>query len=125
MANWQTVLASSEESLAKVNIRRGVFQSDNLSRLLFAICMTLLTYVVRKAKARNTLGRGQKINHLLFMDDVKVKPKFLVKKFCIKKCGVISVNRGKVKSTDEIELRKIEKVNTWGHWSMTEEKNKK
>ena len=52
MANWQTELTSCGESLAKVNIRRGIFQGDSLSPLLFVICMIPLTHVLRKAKAR-------------------------------------------------------------------------
>ena len=61
MANWQTQLTSCRESLAKVNIRRGVFQGDSLSSLLFVICMILLTHVLCKAKARCTLEEERKL----------------------------------------------------------------
>ena len=126
MANWQTELTSCGESLAKVNIRRGISQGDSLSPLLFVICMILLTHVICKAKARYTLGGGVKINHPLFMDDLKLygksenEIKGLVStvdfsqdigmEFGIKKCGVIIMNRGKVKSTDGIELPSGEKI---------------
>ena len=70
--NWQTELTSCGESLAKVNIRRGIFQGDNLSFLLFVIGMIPITNVLRKAKARFTLEGGEKINHFLFMDDLKL-----------------------------------------------------
>ena len=119
MAKWQTELTSCGESLEKVNIGRGIFQGDSLSPLLFLICRITLTHVLCKAKARYTLGGGEKINHLLFMDDLKLygksenEIKGLVStvevfiqdidmKFGIKKCGVIIMNRGKVKSTDGI-----------------------
>ena len=119
MAKWQTELTSCGESLAKVNSGRGVFQGDSLSPLLFPICRIPLTHVLCKAKARYTLGGGEKINHLLFMGDLKLYGKseneikglvFTVEvfiqdidmKFGIKKCGVIIMNRGKVKSTDGI-----------------------
>ena len=73
MANWQTGLTSCGESLAKVIIMRGIFHCDNLSRLLFVICMIPLTHVLSKAKARYTLGKGrEKINHLLFIVDLKL-----------------------------------------------------
>ena len=127
MANWQTELTSCEERLAKVNIRRGIFQGDSLSPLLFVICMIQLTHILRKAKARYTFGREEKINHLLFMDDLKLygksenKIKGLVStvevfsqdigmEFDIRKCGVIIMNRGKVKSTDRIELPSGENI---------------
>ena len=54
MANWQTELTACKESLAKVNITRGIFQGDSLSPLLFAICMILLTHVLCKTRARYT-----------------------------------------------------------------------
>ena len=34
--------------------------------------MIPLTHVLRKAKARYTMAGGGKINHLLFMDDLKL-----------------------------------------------------
>ena len=127
MANWQTELTLCGESLAKFNIRRGIFQGDSLSPLLFVICLIPLTHVLHKANERYTLGGGEKINHLLFMDDLKLygksenEIKGLVStvedfsqdigmEFGIKKCGVIIMNRGKVKSTDEIELPSGEKI---------------
>ena len=36
--------------MAKVNIRRRIFQGDSLSPLLFVICMIPLTNVLRKTK---------------------------------------------------------------------------
>ena len=86
--------------------------------------MIPLTHVLHKAKARCTLGGGEKINHLLFMDNLKLSGneiKGLVStveifsqdtdmEFCIKKCGAIIMNRGKVKSTDGIELPSGEKI---------------
>ena len=88
--------------------------------------MIPLTHVLRKAKASYTLGEEQ-INHLLFVDDLKLygssenEIKGLVTtvdvfsqdigmEFVIKKCGVIIMNRGKVKSTDRIELPSGEKI---------------
>ena len=72
MANWQTELTSCGESLAKVNIRRAIYQGDSLSPLLFVICMILLTHILCKAKTRYTLGGVEKNNHLLFIDDLKL-----------------------------------------------------
>ena len=52
LADWQTKLTSCRESLVKVNIRKGIFQGDSLSPLLFVICIIPLTFVLRKPKAR-------------------------------------------------------------------------
>ena len=40
--------------------------------MLFVIRMIPLTHVLRKTKARYTLGRGEKINYLLFKADLKL-----------------------------------------------------
>ena len=73
------------------------------------------------------MGRGEKFNHPLFMDNLKLygksekEIKGLVPtvevfsqdisiEFGIKKCGVIIMNREKVKSLDGIELPNGEKI---------------
>ena len=48
MANWQTELTSCGETLVNVNNRRGIFQGDSSSSLLFVIIMILLTHVPLK-----------------------------------------------------------------------------
>ena len=112
MANWQTELTSCGEGLEKVIIMRGIFHCNSLSPSLFVICMIPLTHVLNKAKARYTIGGKGKINHLLFMDDLKLYGKSeneclllrslekdIAMEFSIRKCGVIIMNRGKVRIT--------------------------
>ena len=73
MVNWKTVLTSGGMTLGKVDIRRGVFQGDSLSPLLFIMIMLPLTLVLRKMRAGYKLAKDMKpINHLLFMDDLKL-----------------------------------------------------
>ena len=60
------------EFLGKVNIRRGILQGDSHSPLLFVICMIPLTDILRKVPTGYTLKCGLKLNHLLFMDDLKI-----------------------------------------------------
>ena len=73
MKSWRVELASGEENLGEVNIRRGIFQGGSLSPLLFVVCLLPLTHILREAApgypfASNT----QKVNDLLFMDDQKL-----------------------------------------------------
>ena len=70
---WKTVLTAGGEALCEVHIRRGIFQGDSLSSLLFVISLIrALTLVLRKVKAGYDPGDGKgMINHLLFMDDLK------------------------------------------------------
>ena len=73
MKNWATELTSCGENLGKVDIKRGIFQGDSLSQLLFVICMIPLTKVLQKIKAGYIMKKGNlKVNHLLFMDDLKL-----------------------------------------------------
>ena len=73
---WKTELTSCGQQLGVVNIKRGIFQGDSLSPLLFVLCMVPLSLVLRRSKAGYEWGGGGgrefKINHLLFMDDLKL-----------------------------------------------------
>ena len=58
----------------EVNTRRVIFQSDSLSPLFFVLCMIPLTWFLRRAKAGLEWdNNGFKLNHLLFMDDLKLQ----------------------------------------------------
>ena len=73
MVDWKTVLTSGGERLGEVGIRRGIFQGDTLSPLLFVVAMIPLTLLLRKEVMGYRFGEaGKKINHLLFMDDLKL-----------------------------------------------------
>ena len=66
-------LTGGGRSLAETNIQRGIFQGDALSPLLVIIAMMPLDYVLRKCTTGSKLSRWQeKINHLMYMDDIKL-----------------------------------------------------
>ena len=72
MKIWNTKLKSCGEYPVNVDTRRSIFQGDSLSPLLFVICMKPLTHILRKVKSGYTLQNGEKLNHLLFMDDLNI-----------------------------------------------------
>ena len=74
MKEWTTNLECGGQHLAKVNIKRGVFQGDSLSPLLFTICLISLRVMLREAKHGYQLNRSTcgKVNYLLYMDDLKL-----------------------------------------------------
>ena len=98
--------------LREVDIRRGIFQGDSLSPLLFIIIMMPLSMLLRREKLGYAFGSGGKtINHLVFMDDIKLYGKSekeleaLVElvsafsrdvgmEFGLDKCAVLSIRKG-------------------------------
>ena len=73
MQNWRTTLFSGKNRLGKVNIRRGIFQGDYLSPLLFVIALIPVTKIFRTLKQGYSFGKGkEKLSHLLFMNDLKL-----------------------------------------------------
>ena len=77
MKNGRVELTAGGKSLAETKIQRGIFQGDALAPLLFIIAMMPLNHILRKCRARYKLCRSQgKINHLMYMDDIKLFAKY-------------------------------------------------
>ena len=76
MKTWRVELTARGRSFAETKILRGIFQGDVLSPLLFIIAMMPLNYILGKCTAGYKLSRSQeKINHLMYMDDIKLLAK--------------------------------------------------
>ena len=64
---------AENSELREVDIKRGIFQGDSLTPLVFVLGLIQLSLILRKAKvAYEFFGRKEKINYLLFMDDLKL-----------------------------------------------------
>ena len=73
MQSSRMVMFSGKNKLGKVNIRRGIFQGDSLSPLLFVVALIPVTIILRTLKQGYSFGKGkERLNHLLFMDDLKL-----------------------------------------------------
>ena len=73
MKTWRIKLTAGGKSLAERKIQRGIFQEDTLSPLLFIIALMHLNHILRKCTAGYKLsGSQEKINHLMYMDDIKL-----------------------------------------------------
>ena len=54
-------------------IKRGIFQGDAQSPLLFIIAVVPLNHILRKCSAGYKLSKSQeKINDVMYMDDIKL-----------------------------------------------------
>ena len=73
MQSSRMVMFSGKNKLGKVNIRRGIFQGDSLSPLLFVVALIPVTIILRTLKQGYSFGKGkERLNHLLFMDNLKL-----------------------------------------------------
>ena len=122
MEDWKTELTSCGQTLGIVGINMGIFQGDSLSLLLFVLCMVPVSFVLKRSNAGYVWGWcGFKINHLLFLDDLKRFGKSydqsdslaqtvhtfgtdIGMEFGIKKCGMLVLKRGKIAKIEGIVL---------------------
>ena len=132
MKTWRVELTAGGRSLTEIKIQKGIFQGDALSPLLFIIAMMPLNYILRKCTAGYKLSRSQeKINHLMYMDDIKLFAKNekeletqihtvriyiqdIGMELGIKKCAILVMKSGKGHLTDGMELPNQVKVKTPG-----------
>ena len=70
---WKVMLCSGNSELGEVEIKRGIFQGDFLSPLVFVLALIPLSLILRKAKAAYEFSESkEKVDHLIFMDDLKL-----------------------------------------------------
>ena len=132
MKSWKVELTYGNDVLGEVKIERGIFQGDSLSPLLFVIILIPLTHILRKASPGYEFASSkEKINHLLYMDDLKLYSKTektfdsliqtvrifsndIKMEFGIEKCAILVLKRGKVVKSEGIKLpdnRKMRSLN--------------
>ena len=122
MQQWRLSLTSNCEDLEEVTVKREIFQGDILSPLLLVLSMVPLSLILKKVNACYKWGKNKyKLNHLLFMDDLKLYAKSgeqtntpvrtvhvfstdISMEFCIKKCGVLTMKRGKIVKSERMRL---------------------
>ena len=122
MSSWNTLLTVNGQILGLVNIRRGIFQGDSLSPLLFVAALIPLTIILRKTGfGYQTSKNAAKTSHLLYMDDLKLYGKSapelesllntlrifsndISMEFGLYKCAILTIQRGSVVQTEDINL---------------------
>ena len=122
MEKWKVMLCSGNSELGEVEIKRGIFPGDSLSPLVFVLALIPLSLILRKAKAAYEFSESkEKINHLLFMDDLKlysrsekgldslvqtvrVLSEDIGMEFGIEKYAMLAMEKGKIAKSVGIEL---------------------
>ena len=125
MEKWKVMLCSGNFELGEVEIKRGIFQGDSLSPLVFVLALIPLSLILRKVKAAYEFSEGkEKINHLLFMDDLKLYSRSekgldsLVQtvrvfsedigmEFGIEKCAMLVMEKGKIVKSVGIDCQMV------------------
>ena len=113
IGKWKVILCSGNSELGEVEIR---------SPLVFVLALIPLSLILRNAKAAYEFSESkEKINHLLFMDDLKLYSRSekgldsLVQtvrvfsedigmEFGIEKCAILVMKKGKIVKSVDIEL---------------------
>ena len=73
MEEWRVILFKGISQLGEVDTNRGIFQGDSSPPLVFVLALIPLSLILRKAKgAYESSGSKEKINHLLFMNGLKL-----------------------------------------------------
>ena len=112
----------NDEDMGEFNVKRRIFQGEIISPLLSVLSMVPLSLILKKVNACYKWGKEKyKLNHLLFMDDLKLYAKSeeqantllrtvhvfntdIGMEFGIKESGVLSMKRGKIVKSDGIKL---------------------
>ena len=128
MTKWKVELTSAGERLGEVKIKRGIFQGDSLSPILFVVALIPMSIVLNSMPVGYNLGKDRgNLNHLLFMDDLKLYSRKVEEldtlvqtvrlisedigmEFGISKCAMIEMKRGKMVKNDGIELPDGERI---------------
>ena len=73
MEKWKVMLCAGNSELGEVEIKGYIFQGDSLSSLVFILALVPLSLILRNAKAAYEFSESkEKINNLLFVDDLKL-----------------------------------------------------
>ena len=121
MKAWRVDLTCNNQYLGRVDIKRGIFQGDSLSPLLFVLLLFYHAISDKSESVYQFSSTKEKINLLLFMDDLKLYVKnekgldSLVQtvrifsddigmEFGIDTCATLVLKRGKLTKFDGISL---------------------
>ena len=73
---WNTSLYADGKLFGSEPIRRRIFQGDSFSSLLFVITLLPLTQILKETRMWYQLENNDaKVNHLFFMDDLRLHGK--------------------------------------------------
>ncbi|XP_017768957.1 PREDICTED: uncharacterized protein LOC108557085 [Nicrophorus vespilloides] len=145
MTGWKTEIKLYHSNgclgTGQISIKRGIFQGDSLSPMLFCMSLISLTSMLNLEKLGYSLADSQTINHLLYMDDLKLYARDkkqldqeigIVKKisddismeFGLDKCSRVLIKKGKLESSPianfDSEVRELDQDEVYKYLSVDE-----
>ena len=72
LTKWTTELKANDIKLASVKNKPDIFQGDSLSSPLVRIRLNLFSNMLEKTQYGYQFKSGIKINHLLYMNEIKL-----------------------------------------------------
>ena len=124
MSTWQTTMTLTYSSGSivtnPIRIKRGIFQGDSLSPLLFCMSLAPLSNLLNATEFGYDMSK-ERVNHLLYMDDLKLYSKNdkqlegllntvkifsddIEMQFGLDKCAKASFKKGKLTKTTNVKL---------------------
>ena len=135
--NWQIKLELFNETLIEKKVKKGLLQGDSLSPLLFVVCLEPISRIMQKEEGINVYdNNGNKIaelNHLVFIDDIKILSKVKrtsekILKICIESMNLIGLELNEDKSAasfrNERKIKMVNNDNFYKYLGVLENKNK-
>ncbi|XP_065891739.1 uncharacterized protein [Dysidea avara] len=136
---WRTTfeVGDKEERMHfDTQLKRGLFQGDSLSPLLFCLCISPITSMLNDLNGYKCLHVEEPITHIFYMDDLKLfanTPETIEEMFTmvdegskavgmslgLRKCGVAHMEKGKRKFIGHLTLdgeRQIQEVKQGGSY---------
>ena len=127
MRNWKTVLRSNGDTLGEVSIKRGIFQWDSLSPLVFTIILIPFSMTFNSTKYGYLLTKETTMNYLLFMDDLnlyvkteselkslvhtdRIVSKDIAMEFGMDKFSTVHIKKGKICDMEDIEIPYLQRM---------------
>lgn len=150
MQKWNTKLIMNNQMISNtIKIKRGIFQGDSMSGLLFCIALNPLSTILNEVRDIGYKIKGNNIQynitHLMYMDDIKLyapnieKLKNLLKivetysndikmEFGINKCKLQNITKGKFKvvtpytTQDERDIEQLQPDELYKYLGMMQSK---
>ncbi|KAL1446559.1 hypothetical protein WDU94_012428 [Cyamophila willieti] len=123
MNNWKTTRETREIKTDKIMFKRGIFQGDPLSSLLFCLCLNPLSNILNSSSVgyKIDMKDNYHFNHLFYMDDLKIyangteQLRYLLElvsnfsesicmSFGLDKCNVLNIKKGKLCDPEDMTL---------------------